>query len=57
MSVTGMGMFQRRFFALYNYQAASNPRVFMEVERNGAPLGRLEFEVSPSSNANFVAAV
>ena len=53
-------MMSKRAFAasLYNYRAASNPRVFLSLSRDGAPLGDLVFEVyanqAPRTASNFL---
>ena len=50
---------QKRFFSIYNYSHASNPRVFMEVSKDGKSAGRLVFELyenrSPALAFNFAA--
>jgi hypothetical protein len=33
------------FASLYNYRDPKNPQVFMELSKNGQPLGKLVFEV------------
>ena len=49
----------RRLFATYNYSAASNPKVFMEVSKDGQSAGKLVFELyenqSPALAFNFQA--
>jgi hypothetical protein len=38
--------YQRRFFSvLHNYRSKDNPKVFLDVSKNGQKLGRLVFEV------------
>jgi len=36
----------RMFASLYNYRAATNPQVFLQVSRDGKPLGKMVFEVN-----------
>ena len=54
-----LNMSYRSFAAGYNYSAASNPRVFMDVSNNGASAGRLVFELfenhAPANATNFAA--
>ena len=37
---------QRKFFAMQNYTAANNPKVFMEIGIAGKSQGKLVFEVN-----------
>jgi len=38
--------YQRRFFSvLHNYRSQDNPKVFLEVSKDGQKLGKLVFEV------------
>ena len=38
--------YQRRFFsALNNYRSKENPRVYLEVTKDGEKLGKMVFEV------------
>ena len=37
--------YQRKFFAMQNYRAATNPKVFFEISAAGKPSGKLVFEV------------
>jgi hypothetical protein len=42
---------QRRFFsALHNYRSKDNPRVFLEVSKDGKSLGKMVFEVNKIKN-------
>jgi hypothetical protein len=36
---------RRMFSTLYNYTDPKNPKVFLEVSRDGKPLGKMVFEV------------
>ena len=49
----------RYFSAGYNYSAASNPRVFMDISRDGNAAGRMVFELyenhTPNLATNFAA--
>lgn len=39
--------YQRRFFSvLHNYRSKENPRVFLEVTKDGENLGKMVFEVN-----------
>jgi hypothetical protein len=38
--------YQRRFFAMQNYRAETNPKVFMEISISGKSAGKLVFEVN-----------
>jgi hypothetical protein len=42
--------YQRRFFAMQNYRAATNPKVFMDISISGKPAGKLVFEVKKEKN-------
>ena len=50
-------MTQARLFSSFNYRSASNPRVWMNLQRNGKDAGKIEIELfanhSPSLAANF----
>ena len=37
---------QRKFFAMQNYTAATNPKVFFEIAISGKSSGKLVFEVN-----------
>ena len=54
--VRGQG---KRFFSIYNYSAAGNPKVFLEVSKDGSNAGKLVFELyenrSPAMAFNFAA--
>ena len=47
----------KRFFATYNYSAATNPKVFLSVSKDGQSAGKLVFELyenhSPALAYNF----
>ncbi|CDW86222.1 peptidylprolyl isomerase a [Stylonychia lemnae] len=47
----------RRMFSLYNYRDKANPQVYMVVQRNGQPLGKMVFELfknkTPKTAENF----
>ena len=47
----------RRLFSTLNYNTASNPKVFMEVTKNGTPAGKLVFQLyanhAPNLSENF----
>ena len=53
------GTGKRLFSAGYNYQAPTNQKVFLEVQKDGTNAGRLTFELydnfSPALAANFAA--
>lgn len=42
--------YAKKFFSskasLYNYSDAANPRVFLDLSKNGKSLGKMVFEVS-----------
>lgn len=38
----------RRYFAAYNYTNPSNPKVFMNISKDGQDIGKMIFEVSLS---------
>ena len=49
----------KRLFSIYNYSAATNPRVFLSVAKDGQDAGKLVFELyenhSPAMAFNFQA--
>ena len=49
----------RRLFATYNYSAATNPKVFLQVSKNGQSQGKMVFELyenhAPALTFNFQA--
>ena len=49
----------KRFFSMYNYSAATNPKVFLSVTKDGQSAGNLVFELyenhSPAMAFNFTA--
>ena len=57
----GMMQINKRMFgaSLYNYTDNTNPRVWMNVSKNGVSAGKLEFELfqnhSPALSYNFAA--
>ena len=47
----------RRLFSTLNYNTATNPKVFMEVTKNGTPAGKMVFQLyanhAPNLSENF----
>ena len=48
----------RRLFSTLSYNTSSNPKVFMEVTKNGVPAGKMVFQLyanqAPNLAENFV---